>query len=268
MPATVLRLLRAELRARPGAALLLGLLIAAAALTLCTTLALRAQMDQPFDRVVAQTNGADLHAVTSRPGAPDLTPLTTLPGVALASGPKPALRLSARVGRNAAEVALEGIGRPPAVDRPAVRSGRWLSGVAGEVVLERSLAKAAGLGEGDTFTVIGHGRSHALRVVGTAVSTEVGPFERWTPGLAWAAPSTLRAIGTDTLQAVDLRLRPGADPAQVIRAAQRAVPSSALAFYTRAEVRRSVSERVNGVSFLLEANTVMSLLAVAFTIAT
>ena len=176
--------------------------------------------------------------------------------------------MSARVGRNAAEVALEGIGRPPAVDRPAVRSGRWLSGVAGEVVLERSLAKAAGLGAGDTFTVIHHGRSHALRVVGTAVSTEVGPFERWTPGLAWAAPSTLRTIGTDTRQAVDLRLRPGADTEQVIRAAQRAVPSSALAFYTRAEVRRSVSERVNGVSFLLQANTVMSLLAVAFTIAT
>jgi putative ABC transport system permease protein len=268
MPATVLRLLRADLRARPGAALLLGLLIAAAALTLCTTLALRAQMDQPFDRVVAQTHGADLHAVTTRPGAPDLRPLTTLPGVAVASGPKPSLLLSARVGRNAAQVALEGIGRPPAVDRPAVRSGTWLSGAAGEVVLERSLAKAAGLGPGDVFTVIAHGRSHRLRVVGTAVSTEVGPFERWTPGLAWAAPSTLRAIGTDTLQAVDLRLRPGADVEQVIRAAQRAVPSSALAFYTRAEVRRSVSERVESVSFLLQANTVMSLLAVAFTIAT
>src|SRR4051794_19515712 len=268
MATAIARLLRADLRSQRMTTVLLGALVAAAALTLATTLALRAQMDQPFERVVRQTNGGDLHAVTTRPGAPSLAPLTRLPGVAAASDPQPFLDVSAHVGARGAEVALAGVARPPAVDRPDVRSGRWLSGGSGEVVLERSLARAAGLGPGDRFVTTVGGRQHALRVVGTAVTATVGPFERWGTGAAWTTPQTLRALGGAPRQAVDLRLRDGAGAGAVVRAAQRAVPSTALAFYDQAEVRQSVSERIDNVSFLLETNTVLALLAVAFTITT
>src|SRR3954465_12499063 len=88
MATAIARLLRADLRSQRMTTVLLGALVAAAALTLASTLGLRAQMDQPFERVVRQTNGGDLHAVTTRPGAPSLAPLTRLPGVAAGPGPQ------------------------------------------------------------------------------------------------------------------------------------------------------------------------------------
>ncbi len=269
MRAAIARLVRADLRSRPVATLLLAALIAIAALTLSMTLALRGQMDAPFERVAQQSRGGDIHAVATEPGA-DLRPIAELDGVLASSGVRPVLDGTGRVGERSADVALEGLADPQApVDRPLLRSGRWVAGP-GEVVLERSLAAAADLAPGGVFRVTVRGREHALRVVGTAVTVEVGPFEQWDPGLAWVRPDALPAIaGGQPLRAVlSLRLRPGVTPAAFIPRAARAGRSDAIAFYGSDEVKESVTERARGVSLVFGTNTIGALLAVAFTIAT
>ena len=64
MPAAALRIIRADLRARPLNTVLTGLVVAFAVGALVVTLHGRATLDDPYDRLFAETNGAHVTAVS------------------------------------------------------------------------------------------------------------------------------------------------------------------------------------------------------------
>jgi putative ABC transport system permease protein len=109
-------------------------------------------------------------------------------------------------------------GRLPVADRP------------GEAVVLESFATAHGVAIGDDLPAIAEGRQLALRVVGVALSPEyvvpVAASGLYQPGrfcVAWLRREQLeRDLGMDgQLTELTLRLRPGADEAEVIAAVDR-----------------------------------------------
>jgi len=65
MLAAALRIIRADLRARPLNAVLTGLVVAFAVGALVVTLHGRATLDAPYDRLFEATNGAHVTVVAS-----------------------------------------------------------------------------------------------------------------------------------------------------------------------------------------------------------
>src|SRR4051794_27681371 len=186
------RHVRASIRARPLQTVLVALLMAASAATLALALNVRHGAEEPYDQVFDATRGADVNLVTQRAGV-DLSRLRTLDGIERASGPVPELFTHVALGADRPSLALLGLSDvEPAVDRPRVTDGRWLTGPADRgVVLERSLARALHVGPGDSVPLEDGAR---LPVVGVAVTASVGPFEDWDPARAWTGERTLRAV--------------------------------------------------------------------------
>jgi putative ABC transport system permease protein len=199
------RLVRRDLRRRPGPAVLLVLAITAATATLTLGLVLRGVTNQPYRQTRAATNGPDVVAqiagfgpVTTGPGhgrqaqrhgaststsAPASAPVTRAqiaaevsaliraPGVTRSSGPFPVASAVVRAGGLRADVEAEGRSLAPApVDQPKVIAGTWVS--SGGIVLERTFAEALRVGVGDRVTLNGR----PFRVVGIAVTAAGLPY--------------------------------------------------------------------------------------------
>jgi putative ABC transport system permease protein len=95
MLAAALRIVRADLRARPLISVLTGLVVAFALGALVVTLHGRATLDDPYDRLFAETNGAHVIAVSDSNA--DLSRIAGLPGVVASEGPRPLVEVTARV---------------------------------------------------------------------------------------------------------------------------------------------------------------------------
>ena len=75
-------------------------------------------------------------------------------GVRAADGPYEIAQVSVRSRPSNRGLTLAGVGaQPPRIDRPKLTDGRWLSGAPGEVVLDRTYARDAGLHVGQRLTV-------------------------------------------------------------------------------------------------------------------
>ncbi len=248
-PAAV-RVARADLAARPGQTALTALAVFAAATALVVTLALRAGLDDPFAAAQRATRGADVAVY----GRGDLPALAKLPGVVAAQS-RPVVSATAPLGRSSVAVGLEALPAPDAaVDVPHVTDGRRPG--AGEVLVERSFARASGLRVGASLRV----RGRAYRISGLAVTTEQATYPRWTPGLLWAPDVT-----SDSTR-LGVRL---ADPARVDafkRAAQQLQPG--LAFTDWRDVRDTITDQARTNTIIIGVNTLLALIAVAFTVAT
>jgi len=193
------RLVRRDLRRRPGPALLLVLAITAATATLTLGLVLRGVTNQPYQQTRAATNGPDVVAQIagsgpvrtgpprgrhlSRHGPPASAPvahaqiaaearaLTHAPGVSRYSGPFPVASAVVRARGLTADVEAEGRSLTPAsVDQPKVTEGTWVS--SGGIVLERTFAEALGVGVGDRVRLNGR----PFRVAGIAVTAADLPY--------------------------------------------------------------------------------------------
>ena len=193
------RLVRRDLRRRPGPALLLVLAITAATATLTLGLVLRGVTNQPYQQTRAATNGPDVVAQIagsgpvrtgpprgrhlSRHGPPASAPvahaqiaaearaLTHAPGVSRYSGPFPVASAVVRARGLTADVEAEGRSAAPApVDQPKVIAGTWVS--RGGIVLERTFAEALGVGVGDRVRLNGW----PFRVAGIAVTAADLPY--------------------------------------------------------------------------------------------
>ena len=179
------RLVRRDLRHRPGPAVLLVLAITAATATLTLGLVLHGVTNQPYLQtrvaakgpdVVAQLGGqgrgasGSAAAVRARTEAQVKT-LTGKPGVIGYSGPYPVASAAVRARGLTAGVEVEGRTQAPAsLDQPKVTAGTWVR--PGGVVLERTFAEALGVGVGDRVTLNGR----AFRVVGIAVTAAGLPY--------------------------------------------------------------------------------------------
>ena len=158
----------AAARCRPA---LVALILAAASATLALAVSLRAGAADPYeqDRARHQRGRRPCRrAPRRRIGA---AALAHAPGVKAADGPF--RLLGVRVRSRPIELQPRARGRrraAPAIDRPKLTDGRWLSGAPGELVLDRPTARHRGVHVGQRLTVLLHDRRTALTVVGIAVS--------------------------------------------------------------------------------------------------
>jgi putative ABC transport system permease protein len=194
------RLVRRDLRRRPGPAVLLVLAITAATATLTLGLVLRGVTNQPYLQTRAATSGPDVAAQiygfsipppgsgngppSQSPVAPaqiarEVSTLTHAPGVTSYSGPYPVASVALRYRGIVAPVEAEGRAQAPAsIDQPKVITGTWVR--PGGVVLERTFAEALGAGVGDRVTLDGR----PYRVAGIAVTAAALPYPNmcYSPG--------------------------------------------------------------------------------------
>src|SRR3954454_13503243 len=122
MRAAALRLIRADLTARPGQTILTAVAIFAAATALVVTLSLRAGLDDPFQDALDQTRGAHV-AVYGDLSDAEIAKLAALPGVA-ATDARTRAQATAPLRGAGVEVGLETLPGPDsAVDRPKITDG-------------------------------------------------------------------------------------------------------------------------------------------------
>jgi putative ABC transport system permease protein len=220
----IIRWIRADLRTRPGQALLSVSVVAGVVTALILAITLLAGAMDPWKGVFARSDGAHVWLHT-RPGT-DISSLEQMDGVTAVTGPYETAGATALQEGQRAPLELRALGsKLPDVGRPVVTKGRWLdlSRPSG-VVIERTLARTLRLGVGDQINVRGlNGIRRGLPVIGIADASDQGPYPSWTPGLVWALPATVSEIEpatSSTEQLVGLRL---ADPSAADFVVQRVV---------------------------------------------
>lgn len=170
------------------------LLIAAAAATAGLALQINRVADAPWERTFRATNGAHLIA-TGDPAA--LRRVASLPGVAEGTAPVAGVATTLRSDGGAFGLRALGLGvAPPSVERPVVTDGRWVRGP-GEIVLERSYARALGLEPRARVSVASAGGPLGLAVVGVAARAGGEPYPDAQPGAGFVAAETVAAIQPD-----------------------------------------------------------------------
>ena len=150
------------------------LVTATASLSLAVTV--RRMADEPFDRLMGESNGAHLWFVAG-PGV-DLGSLAGMDGVESTAGPfaVATVGLAGKDGPTMPGFGLRVMAQPveaPATGRPLVERGRWLE-AANEVVLDPDffyfLPSGRRIGTGDQLQFQGPDGPVVLDVVGTAVN--------------------------------------------------------------------------------------------------
>lgn len=206
----------------------------------------------PWRALFAQTKGADVW-LRLTPGTPTQS-LRTLDGVTGIAGPYQATAATLAHGPVQAPVQLWAMRQvPPAIGRPLLREGRWLTpSKPSGVVLETSFAQALHLAPGATFHIEGlDGSSVPASVVGVADTSNQGFYPDQTPGLMWVLPrlfTHVEPVRRHTAQAVGLRL---AAPSSASFVVQEAVTQLGNGAVTGAVTWRQVEQSMNGSDPLL-----------------
>jgi putative ABC transport system permease protein len=264
-----LRTALANLRARPGASLLLGFIIAGGAMSLAVAAGLHANASDPFKQTARATNSADVHVVAVSSRA-DIGSLARMRGVEELSGPFDFKTVEVQ-GRPAnARVDLQAMPQRPVLERPQLSSGRWLGQGHGEVVVERTFARARAIRVGDTLRIGKAGDLRALRVVGIAISAANGPYPDWEPATAWVGRATLATAHTAAGRSgreLHLRLTDPGSSAAFVAAAERRFPPEQVGIWDRAEVEDSATSETEGLTVILGSASLLALLAAGFVIA-
>lgn len=242
-----LRLLAARLRRNRTSSLVVVLVLATAGASGASAVLLHGATSRPWDRAFAATHGAHVHVASF--GTVDAGALARLPGVVESSGPV----VTSIRGR----VALTAVPDDLRVDRPAVIEGGWR---AGAVVLERSFARALGLGVGDRLDVGGT----PLVVSGIAVSVATPGYPARVPGSAYADPATVERLGATDQRLTTVGLRV-ADPSEAPAVAEAASRYGAVT--TAAEIRAEALDRTRQFQVVLGSFAVILLAASGFLVA-
>jgi putative ABC transport system permease protein len=205
-----LRWIRTDLRARAGQACAMVLVVAGVVAVLLLSATLLEGATNPWRALFTQSRGADiwlrLNAGTS------IRPLRALGGVTELAGPYQTTAATMVRGPLTAPVQVWALRpRPPAVGRPLVREGHWLTGAdPSGVVVEASFAQAVRVRVGSPLVIEGlDGSSVSVRVVGIADTSEQGFYPEQTPGLMWVLPGLMtqvEPVHRHTEELVGLRL--------------------------------------------------------------
>lgn len=269
MPFLLLRTALANLRSRPLQTGLLAVVIGGAAASLALAMSLHKNASDPFDQIFNATNGADVH-VLAFTGKDDLTPVTRLPGVRSVSGPLRFADVRVTGGPSQARLGLEELPAQRGLDRPRLTAGRWVGAAPGQVVLERTFARARHLRVGDRTTVVRDGVERQLDVVGVAVTAAVGPFPDFEPASGWVGSATLasiapagRGIGRD----LHIKLTHRAASEGFVAAVGRMYPPERVAVYDWREVKDSVTSSTDSLSIVLASSSLLALIAAGLVIA-
>lgn len=252
----------ANLRSRPLHTALVALILTAASATLALAVSLRAGAADPYEQIARDTNAADVHVLVHAGGRADLSALARARGVRAADGPFPVGAATVRSRPANRDLPLEGVDVRPRIDRPKVTDGRWLSGAAGEVVLDRTVARDGGFHLGQRLPIVVHDRRTTLTVVGLAIAPSGDG--------SWVSRSTLASVATGADRAGSLLELQLADPdtsrAFVEDLRRRYQPNDIYAWDWRQD-RQDVIDRTSTSSVVLGSASLAALLAVGFIVA-
>lgn len=205
-----LRWARADLRSRPGQALVTVVAVAGVVTALVLATMLLEGAINPWRSLFARTHGADLVVYFSY--GTDTGKLSGLPGVRAVDGPFKAASATLDQGPVKSPVQLIAMGqtRPP-MSTPLVVAGTWLRPSAPHgVVMEASLAAAVHVGVGDQISVQSvDAIAVRMTVIGIADTADQGFYPQSPPGLIWVPQAVLRAVEPATAEreyVVGLRL--------------------------------------------------------------
>jgi len=210
-PHATLRWVRADLRARPGQAVLTVGVVAGVVVALILAAMLLEGTANPWQGLFARTRGADV--IIRFAHGTDLAKLAALPGVTAVGAPSVVVPATLEQGVAESPVELRAmLPAEPALSAPLVTAGSWLR--AGDrtptAVVEASFAAAAHLRVGEKIAVAGvDGNTATMTVAGLAYTTDQGFYPQATPGLIWVLPATLRQVEevpSETEEVVGLRL--------------------------------------------------------------
>jgi putative ABC transport system permease protein len=271
MTVLLFKLAFAGIRSRLLASGLTIALAGAAAAMIVLALEVRGSGIDPWQRTFAEANGA--HVLALVPSEADARTIARLPGVTEHGTPTPLVTETMTVGPRAStdRVQLAGLSGRTNVNVPVRTGGSQLRD--GGIVLERSLARAFGIGVGATLKITSRRGSIDLPVLGTAVVPSQPRYPRSNPGLAWITRATLERIEPDHarwgwLQAVRLA-DPSAAPAFTQQAAARlpatALRSGPLYFETWQNQRDNALGDAQGTQVIVTMFTIL-LLIVAFVV--
>jgi putative ABC transport system permease protein len=248
---------------------LVFLIILAATTTLCLALTISRGADDSWDRTFEEANGA--HLTFFGATAEDLAGIPALDGVTASSGPFPTIWADHSLVHDGGKYKLVLFGmpsEPPAVARPIVTDGSWLTANPDEIVLERTLAQYAGVDVGDRVLVTVAGGLREMTVAGQAVNTSRGTYPDWDVGTAWVSTETLAAIEPNPDQTLFVRLANPEDSEGFAAHANTIFPAlNQFGTDDWHEVRDNVTEWNTVVSIFLGVFSIVALVAVAFVIA-
>ncbi len=259
----------AGIRSRLLASALTIAIAGAAVATIVLALEVRSSGIDPWQRTFAGANGA--HVLAFVPSQADAAAIGELPGVTERSAPVPLVQATVGPPGSTDRVELAGLSRRTEVNVPVRTAGSELRD--GGIVLERSLARALGIGVGATLELTSTRGSIEVPVLGTAVVPSQPRYPRRRPGLAWVTRATLERIEPDRAgwrwsEAVRLA-HPSAAAAFSERAAGSiapgAVQSGAFSFETWQDQRANALGDAQGTQVIVTMFTIL-LLIVAFVV--
>jgi putative ABC transport system permease protein len=186
-----------DLRSHPLQTALLFLVIAASAATLSLGLHVQASASEPYERLRAESKGADAWILSSSPAA-DWEGLASLPYVESVVGPYPISTLNYGLRNGDKKQQVEIIGMPaqlPEFDHPVVTDGRWLNpGANDEVVVDKGAARLLNFRIGQKVDLLTANGPRPLTIVGFAVPTGRAPAPINDPAYVFVLPQTLQSI--------------------------------------------------------------------------
>jgi len=211
----MIRWIRADLRASTARALALAGVVAGLVTALLLSAGLLQGATNPWQGLFTATRGAQIWLHLS-PGTNVRRLKSEVPGIVAVAGPYTATAATVVQGDQRTRVELRAMSTvPPAIGRPLLVSGHWLSPASVHgVVLEATFAQALHLGDGDVLWLdnVDDTASARVRVIGIAQTSDQGFYPDQTPGLIWVLPGLLKQvepIAGHTEEVVGLRI---ADP--------------------------------------------------------
>jgi putative ABC transport system permease protein len=193
MTLMLVRLAFAGIRSRLLASALTIAIASAAVATIVLVLEVRSSGIDPWQRTFAEANGA--HVLAFVPSQADAVAIGELPGVTERSAPVPLVQATVGPPGGTDRVELAGLSRRTEVNMPVRTAGSELRD--GGIVLERSLARALGIGVGATLGLTSRRGLIEVPVLGTAVVPSQPRYPRRRPGLAWVTRATIERIEPD-----------------------------------------------------------------------
>jgi putative ABC transport system permease protein len=260
------RWIRADLRAGAVRAIVVAAVAAGVVTALLLSAGLLQGATNPWQGLFNATRGAQIWLRLS-PGTSVRRLRAQVSGIEAIAGPYPATAATVAQGGQHTRVELRAM-QPqlPAIGRPLLLSGRWLTaGSLTAVVLEATFAQAIHAGTGDVLVLdnVDETSSVRVRVAGIAQTADQGFYPDQTPGLIWVLPGLLRRIEPNAghiEEVVGLRL---ANPAATGLVAQQVVTqlgSSAVgSISTWQQVKQSMARRDPLLGLLLALFGLMAL---------
>lgn len=260
MIVTLLKLSYMGFRAHILANMVTAVLCLASAATIVLTFNVRETVTTPWERTFEAAHGA--HVLVTTTSEDNVRAVRALPEIAEIDEPAPFSVFTPMVFEGRQVMAtLVGLTGWPTINIPLITDGEGLH--EDGIVLERSFARALGVGIGSIVEFPTDEGTLRLPVTGIAISPSQSRYPRQTPGLGWVTVTSLRQIEPDQGRwhwQVAIRLMDPALAEDFANLPRRTVASAPIDFLTWQDQRENGLMDTITTSIILSAYTVLLLI--------